>query len=73
MQGFIERQSEKYNATPGDTAYVIRAYNQKETQILATIAENFAFWDTYVCSTLQRVLILSAANVAPACGAPWTH
>ncbi|KAF2100555.1 phospholipase, PLC-D [Rhizodiscina lignyota] len=47
MQGFIERHSEKYNATPGDTAYVIRAYNQKETQVLATIAETFGFWDTY--------------------------
>lgn len=47
MSGFIERQSEKYNATPGDTAFVIRGYNQKETQILATIAQNFAFWDSY--------------------------
>jgi phospholipase C len=49
MKGFIERQSEKYNATPGDTAFVIRAYNQKETSVLADIAQNFAFWDSYVC------------------------
>ncbi|OQV08704.1 hypothetical protein CLAIMM_12932 isoform 2 [Cladophialophora immunda] len=47
MDGFIERQSEKYNATPGDASFVIKAYDQKKTNILATLAQNFGFWDSY--------------------------
>lgn len=47
MGGFIERQSEKYSATPGDSAFVIKGYSQEKSNILATIAQNFAFWDTY--------------------------
>jgi phospholipase C len=48
MGGFIERQSDEYSATPGDTSFVIKAYTQKESNILATIGQNFAFWDSYV-------------------------
>ncbi|KAJ5960599.1 Phosphoesterase [Penicillium vulpinum] len=47
MEGFIERQSEKYNATPGDSAFVIKALNQKKTATLAELASNFAFFDSY--------------------------
>jgi phospholipase C len=48
MGGFIERQSEKYNQTPGDASFVIKAYDPKKTSTLATLAQNFAFWDSYV-------------------------
>ena len=48
MQGFIERQSEKYSETPGDASFVIKAYTQEKSSMLATIAQNFAFWDSYV-------------------------
>lgn len=47
MGGFIERQSDKYSATPGDTSFVIKAYNQEKTQTLATLAQNYAFFDSY--------------------------
>lgn len=47
MNGFIERQSDKYNATPGDTAFVIQYYTQEESSILAYLAQNYAFWDSY--------------------------
>ncbi|CAG7990310.1 unnamed protein product [Penicillium olsonii] len=49
MGGFVERQSEKYNATPGDSAFVIKALNQKKTATLAELANNFAFFDSYFC------------------------
>lgn len=48
MGGFIERESDLHNSTPGDTSFVIKAYSQQKTNILATIAQNFAFWDSYV-------------------------
>lgn len=47
MGGFIERQSEKYSETPGDASFVIKAYSQEKSQVLATLGQNFAFWDTY--------------------------
>ncbi|KAK9251522.1 phosphatidylglycerol specific phospholipase [Lipomyces tetrasporus] len=47
MGGFIERQSEKYNETPGQASFVINAYDQKKTATLAEIAKTFAFWDSY--------------------------
>ncbi|KAB8205929.1 phosphoesterase [Aspergillus parasiticus] len=47
MGGFIERQSEKYQATPGESAFVIKAYDEKKSSTLAEIAQNFAFWDSY--------------------------
>lgn len=43
MCGFIERQSEQYNATAGDSAFVIKALSQKKTAILDELASNFAF------------------------------
>jgi phospholipase C len=49
MAGFVERQSEKYSATPGDASFVIKAYSQEKTAVLAELAKNFAFFDTYVC------------------------
>jgi phospholipase C len=48
MAGFVERQSEKYSSTPGDTSFVIQAYNQKKTSLLAELGQNFAFFDSYV-------------------------
>jgi phospholipase C len=47
MGGFVERQSEKYSATPGDASFVIKAYNQEKTALLAEIAQNFVFFDAY--------------------------
>ncbi|KAJ5609053.1 hypothetical protein N7528_009620 [Penicillium herquei] len=47
MQGFIERQSEKYSETPGDASFVIKAYDEKKTALLAELAKNFAFFDSY--------------------------
>ncbi|EHY56032.1 hypothetical protein HRR83_006587 [Exophiala dermatitidis] len=47
MSGFIERQSDKYNATPGDSAFVIKAYDPAKSNTLATLAQNYAFWDSY--------------------------
>ncbi|KAJ5601819.1 phosphatidylglycerol specific phospholipase [Penicillium lagena] len=47
MGGFVERQSEKYSATPGDASFVIKAYNQEKTALLAEIAQNFVFFDSY--------------------------
>jgi phospholipase C len=50
MQGFVDRESARYSLTPGESAFVIKAYDQKRTATLAEIAENFAFFDTYVCT-----------------------
>jgi len=47
MGGFIERQSEKYSETPGDASFVIKAYSQKASQTLATLAQSFGFFDAY--------------------------
>ncbi|KAJ5792935.1 uncharacterized protein N7503_008913 [Penicillium pulvis] len=47
MSGFIERQSEKYSETPGDASFVIMAYDEKKTALLAELAKNFAFFDSY--------------------------
>ena len=45
MGGFIERQSDKYEATPGNSSFVIQAYSEEHSQTLATLAKNFGFWD----------------------------
>lgn len=50
MGGFIERQSELYNQTPGESSFVIKAYSPDKAQTLTTIAQEFAFWDSYVRS-----------------------
>jgi phospholipase C len=47
MQGFIERQSDMYNATPGDSSFVIKAYSEENSKMLATMAQSFAFFDSY--------------------------
>ncbi|KAJ5287504.1 hypothetical protein N7478_003190 [Penicillium angulare] len=47
MGGFIERQSEKYSETPGDASFVIKAYDEAKTALLAELAKNFAFFDSY--------------------------
>ncbi|GAQ43204.1 hypothetical protein AtubIFM55763_003477 [Aspergillus tubingensis] len=47
MGGFIERQSEKYAASPGESSFVIKAYDEKKTATLIEVAKNFAFWDSY--------------------------
>lgn len=52
MGGFIERQSEKYGETPGQASFVINAYDDKKSSVLKEIAQNFAFFDTYVRSFL---------------------
>lgn len=50
MMGFVDRESAKYKSPPGESAFVIKSYSQEETATLAEIAQNFAFWDTYVSS-----------------------
>lgn len=62
MGGFIERQSEKYNQTPGDASFVIKAYNQSKASTLAYIAQNFAFFDTYV-RTLKSILYIEGKKL----------
>ncbi|KAI0477096.1 phospholipase, PLC-D [Xylariaceae sp. FL0804] len=47
MGGFIERQSEKYGATPGDSAFVIQSYSAREGSVLENLARNFALFDAY--------------------------
>lgn len=47
MSGFIERQSERYNSTPGDSAFVIKAYDPAKGSTLMELAKNYAFFDTY--------------------------
>ncbi|KAG9672321.1 phosphatidylglycerol specific phospholipase, partial [Aureobasidium melanogenum] len=47
MGGFIERQSEKYSETPGDASFVIKAYSQEKSQVLATLGQEYGFWDSY--------------------------
>jgi phospholipase C len=54
MNGFIERQSELYSQTPGDASFVIKQYTQEKSNILATLGQNFAFWDSYVSSSCQH-------------------
>lgn len=53
MGGFIERQSEAYNETPGEASFVINAFDEQKTATLVEIAKNFAFFDSYVslCTT----------------------
>lgn len=48
MGGFIERQSEKYSSPPNDAAFVIKTYDAKKGGTLAEIAQNYAFFDSYV-------------------------
>lgn len=55
MSGFIERQSEKYSETPGDASFVIKAYDEKKTALLAELAKNFAFFDSYVGGAETKV------------------
>lgn len=47
MGGFVERESNNHNATPGDSAFVIKSYNEKKVSTLVEIAKNFAFFDSY--------------------------
>jgi phospholipase C len=72
MGGFIERQSEKYKATPGESAFVIKAYDQKKSSTLAEIAQNFAFWDSYVRLPLCPHLVISLTH-GIVCGTPWAY
>ncbi|KAK9855994.1 Phosphoesterase [Penicillium brevicompactum] len=51
MGGFIERQSAQYNATPGDSAFVIKAFDEKKTSTLVELASNFAFFDSYFATS----------------------
>ena len=70
MGGFVERQSEKYNATPGDSAFVIKALNQKKTATLAELANNFAFFDSYVG---RSVMSLGSVNKSIVLRTPGSH
>ncbi|PLN74600.1 phosphoesterase-domain-containing protein [Aspergillus taichungensis] len=47
MGGFVERQSDKYHSSPGESGFVIKAYDTKKSATLAEIGENFAFFDSY--------------------------
>jgi phospholipase C len=58
MQGFVDRESARYSLTPGQSAFVIKAFDQKRTSTLAEIAENFVFFDRYVSTiplTIQDI------------------
>ncbi|GMF71151.1 unnamed protein product [Aspergillus oryzae] len=72
MGGFIERQSEKYQATPGESAFVIKAYDEKKSSTLAEIAQNFAFWDSYV-RILRNLETMIDVTDGTVCGTPWTY
>jgi len=48
MGGFVQRESDQYNSTPGDSGFVIQAYSEEKSQILATLAKNYAVFDRYV-------------------------
>ena len=47
MMGFVDRESVRYNLTPGDSSFVIKTFEEKKTNTLAYLAKNFAFFDTY--------------------------
>jgi len=47
MGGFVQREADLYNSTPGDASFVIKSLRNEETSTMSFIAENFAFWDTY--------------------------
>lgn len=70
MGGFVDRQSADYNATPGDSAFVIKAYDQAKTQVLATIAQNYAFWDSYVSWGSSNILILHLLTICSMLSTP---
>ena len=36
-----------YNATPGSSSFVIKAYSEEKSAMLANLANNFGFWDSY--------------------------
>jgi hypothetical protein len=48
MGGFIERQSERYNAAPGDSGFDHKALSQRRAATLAELTSNFAFFDSYM-------------------------
>lgn len=60
MGGFVDRESQVLAATgtPGDAAFVIKAFSEKKTAFLAELAGNFTFWDSYVCIYLLIPLLL---------------
>jgi phospholipase C len=56
MGGFVQRESDLKNGTPGDSAFVIKSYSPSESHTLATLAQNFAFFDAYVSSLALKCL-----------------
>jgi phospholipase C len=48
MGGFVQREQQVYNSTPGDASFVIQGFSQEKTNVLATLAENYAVFDRYV-------------------------
>ncbi|KAK9452838.1 phosphatidylglycerol specific phospholipase [Dipodascopsis uninucleata] len=47
MGGFVDREANASNLTPGAASFVMQAYSEEKTRLLATIAQNFAFFDSY--------------------------
>lgn len=47
MQGFIQREADKYNSTPGNASFVIQYADPQKSSILEYLAQNFGFWDSY--------------------------
>jgi phospholipase C len=50
MGGFVQREQQVYNATPGQTSFVIQGFSEDKSNILATLAKNYAMMDRYVCA-----------------------
>ncbi|KAF7169434.1 hypothetical protein CNMCM6106_004339 [Aspergillus hiratsukae] len=47
MGGFIQREQQARNSTPGDASFVIQGFSQDKTNVLATLAQNYAVMDRY--------------------------
>lgn len=48
MGGFVQREYDTSGGTPGDASFVIQGFSQDKTNILATLAQEYAMFDHYV-------------------------
>jgi phospholipase C len=71
MMGFVDRESVLHKSTPGQASYVIKAYSQEKTASLAEVAQNFAFWDTYVGLLFLICPVCVANDKLIVCGTSW--
>ncbi|KAK9453386.1 phospholipase C [Dipodascopsis uninucleata] len=47
MGGFVQREAEQNDVSPNKAAFVMKGFREEETNVLETLAENFAFFDNY--------------------------